>query len=159
MKSDYISKIREKIGYMPMLNPVVTLIIHKDGKILLQKREDTGTWAIHGGGIEPGEKYLETLEREIKEELNIKPLNPVLFGIYSGKEFYNKYPSGDEVYALNHVFICEDYEGKINFNDGEVKELKWFSINELPENIFKINQPIIKDIKKYFASGRQVIIN
>ena len=71
MKSDYISKIREKIGHMPMLNPV-------------------------------------------------------LFGIYSGKEFYNKYPSGDEVYALNHVFICEDYEGKINFNDGEVKELKCY---------------------------------
>ena len=37
-------------------------------KLLLQKREDNGCWAIHGGGIEIGEKYLETLKREIKIE-------------------------------------------------------------------------------------------
>ena len=57
----------------PYLRPVVTLIIYKDGKILLQKREDNGCWAIHGGGIELGEKYIEALNREIEEELNIKP--------------------------------------------------------------------------------------
>lgn len=159
MKSDYVREIRAKIGHMPMLNPVVTLIIYKDGKILLQKREDTETWAIHGGGIEPGEKYIEALEREIKEELNIRPIDSKLFGIYSGKELFNRYPSGDEVYVLNHVFICKDYEGKINFNDGEVKDLKWFDINDLPDNIFKINRPIIKDIKKYLESGESVIVN
>ena len=159
MQSDYVRNIREKIGHMPMFNPVVTLIIYKDGKILLQKREDTGAWAIHGGGIEPGEKYIEALEREIKEELNVRPINPKLFGIFSGKELFNKYPSGDEVYALNHVFICKDYEGEINFNDGEVKDLKWFDLNNLPDNIFKINRPIIKELKRYLESGEQVIVN
>lgn len=58
MKSDYIIEMRKKIGTMAMLNPVVTLIVYKDGKILLQKRSDNGKWAIHGGSIEPGEKYL-----------------------------------------------------------------------------------------------------
>ena len=48
----------------PYLRPVVTLIIYKDGKILLQKREDNGMWALHGGGMEIGETYLETLKRE-----------------------------------------------------------------------------------------------
>lgn len=144
---------------MAMFNPVVTLIIYKEGKILLQKRADNGSWAIHGGGIEPGEKYLEALKREIKEELNIEPINPILLGIYSGQELFNVYPNGDEVYALNHVFICEEFKGKIDFCDGEVKELRWFDIENLPDNIFEINKPIIKDIKLFFENGKKVVID
>ena len=30
---------------------------------------------------------------EFKEELNIEPINPVLMGIYSGKELFNIYPN------------------------------------------------------------------
>lgn len=142
----------------PYLRPVVTLIIYKDGKILLQKREDNGCWAIHGGGIELGETYIEALNREIKEELNIQPINPILMGIYSGKELFNIYPkSKDQVYILNHVFFCESYEGKINFTDGEVKELQWFDLDELPENLFKVNKPIINDVKE-FVSNKKVIV-
>lgn len=159
MKSDYVAEIRKKIGHMAMFNPVVTLVIYSEGKILLQKRADNGTWAIHGGGIEPGEKYLDALRREIKEELNIEPVEPELLGIYSGEELFNTYPNGDQVYALNHVFICENYTGEIDFKDGEVNELKWFDINNLPDNIFKINKPIINDVKKFFESGKKVIIN
>lgn len=158
MKSDYVLEIRKKIGHMAIFNPVVTLAIYKEGKILLQKRSDNGKWAIHGGGMEPGEKYLETLKREIKEELNIEPINPTLLGIYSGKDLFNIYKNGDEVYALNHVFICSDYKGTIDFKDGEVNELKWFDIDDLPENIFEINKPILRDIKK-FLENKNVIIN
>lgn len=159
MEFNYGKILREKIGHMAILSPVVTLVIYKDGKILLQRRNDNGTWAIHGGGIEPGEKYLETLMREIKEELNIVPINPVLMGIYSGKELFNTYPSGDQVFVLNHVFFCEDYEGTLNFNDGEVEDVKWFSLDDLPDNLFKVNQPIIYDIQKFIDSGKKPIVN
>jgi len=158
MKSDYVTIIREKVGHMAMLSPVTTLVIYKQGKVLLQKRSDNGTWAIHGGGIEPGEKYIDALKREIKEELNIVPINPILMGIYSGKELFNIYPSGDQVYVLNHVFICEDYEGKIDFQDGEVNEIKWFDLDELPDNIFEVNKPILKDVKNFIES-KEVIVN
>ena len=160
MKSDYISNLRSKIGHMPIFNPVVTLVIYKKGKILLQKRTDNGTWAIHGGAIELGEKYIDALYREIKEELNIVPVNPQLMGIFSGEELHHTYKkSGDEVYALNHVFICEDYEGDIYFVDGEVENLKWFDINNLPDNIFKINIPIINCVKQYIESGNKVVVD
>ena len=159
MKSDYIKELRSKIGHMAIFSPVVTLIVYKDGKILLQKREDNGCWAIHGGGIEPGEKYMDALKREIKEELNIIPKNPILLGIYSGEELFNTYPNGDKVYVLNHVFFCDEYDGEINFNDGEVKELKWFDLKELPDNLFKVNKPIINDIQKFIDSGKKAIVN
>ena len=159
MKSDYVSEIRSKIGHMPIHSPVVTLVIYKNGKILLQKRADNGCWAIHGGGIELGEKYIDALKREIKEELNIEPINLELMGIYSGKELFNIYPqSQDQVYVLNHVFFCEKYIGEINFTDGEVKDIQWFDLENLPENIFKVNKPIINDVKE-FVKNRKVIIN
>lgn len=159
MKSDYIKELRSKIGHMAIFSPVVTLIIYKEGKILLQKREDNGCWAIHGGGIEPGEKYIDALKREIKEELNIIPKNPVLMGIFSGEELFNTYPNGDKVYVLNHVFFCDEYDGEINFNDGEVKELKWFDLKELPDNLFKVNEPIIKDVQRFIKEDRKAIVN
>lgn len=159
MKSDYIKELRSKIGHMAIFSPVVTLIIYKEGKILLQKREDNVCWAIHGGGIEPGEKYIDALKREIKEELNIIPKNPVLMGIFSGEELFNTYPNGDKVYVLNHVFFCDEYDGEINFNDGEVKELKWFDLKELPDNLFKVNEPIIKDVQRFIKEDRKAIVN
>lgn len=160
MKSDYVTELRSKIGHMAVFNPVVTLVIYKDGKVLLQKRTDNGTWAIHGGAIEPGEKYIDALYREIKEELNIEPINPQLMGIFSGEELYHVYEkSKDAVYALNHVFICENYNGEIEFTDGEVGELKWFDIDNLPDNVFKINKPILSSVKEFIESGRKVIVN
>ena len=94
----------------------------------------------------------------MNNQLNIKPINPELMGIYSGEDLFNIYPkSKDQVYILNHVFFCENYEGKIKFTDGEVKDLKWFDLDNLPENIFKVNKPIINDVKK-FVSDRKVIV-
>ena len=146
--------IRSLVGHIPMHRPVVLLVIFEDNKILLQKRSDNGTWALHGGGMELGETYIETLYREIKEELNIVPKNPKLMGIFSGEKLYHKYEkSQDEVYVLSHVFICNDYEGDINFTDGEVTNLKWFDIDNLPDNIFHLNKPVIKSIKKYIETG------
>ena len=94
MISKYVKTMREKIGHNPMFMPTAGLIICKDNKVLLQKRADCEEWAMHGGGMEPGEMLLETLKREINEELNIEPINPELFGIFSGGEnLYHEYPN------------------------------------------------------------------
>ena len=112
---DYIKDLRNVVGHMPIMYPVVSLVIYNNGKILLQRRSDNGRWSLHGGGINLGEKYVDALRREIMEELNIEPVNPKLLGIYSGKELFNIYPSGDQVYILNHAFICEEFAGNIDF--------------------------------------------
>ena len=156
---DYIKDLRKLVGHMPIMYPVVSLVIYNNGKILLQRRSDNGRWSLHGGGINLGEKYVDALKREIMEELNIEPINPKLFGIYSGKELFNIYPSGDQVYILNHVFICENFIGNIDFNDDEVMEFKWFDINNLPDNLFPVDTSIINDIKLYFENNREPIIN
>jgi putative (di)nucleoside polyphosphate hydrolase len=58
-------RIRKAIG---------AFIVNKKGEFLIVKRKDqTGHmyWDIIRGGIEKGEKPLETLKRELKEELGI----------------------------------------------------------------------------------------
>ena len=110
--------VRNLVGNIPLHRPVAVAVILKNNKVLLQKRADNGMWALHGGGMELGETYLDTLKRELKEELNIEPVNPKLLGIFSGKKMYHKYEkSQDEVYVLSHAFICTDYRGEIKFLD------------------------------------------
>ncbi len=158
MIDEYVKNIRNKIGQEPMYMPTSGAIICKDRKVLLQKRADDGNWAMHGGGMNPDEEVLETLYRELKEEINIEPINPQLFGIYAGKKMLHEYPNGDKVYIINHVFFCEEYKGEIVFNDREVKEVKWFDIDKLPENIIDVDIPPLKDIELYLNNNKQPII-
>lgn len=158
MKIDNERYIRSLVGHIPMHRPVAVLVIYQDNKVLLQKREDNGMWALHGGGINVGETYLETLEREVEEELGIVPVNPKLLGIFSGEKLYHKYEkSKDEVYVLSHAFICKDYIGEIKFTDGEVTNLQWFDIDNLPENIFHLNKPILNNLKKYLENNEVIV--
>lgn len=157
MLSEYVKSMRDKIGHKAMFMPTSGLIICKDGQVLLQKRADDGSWAMHGGGMEPGEEFLDVMKREIKEELNIEPIEPQLFGIYAGDDLYHEYPNGDKVYILNHVFFCENYKGEIKFNDKEVTEVKWFSIYDLPENILHADRKILEDIKIFIKDKKPII--
>ncbi len=158
MPIDNEKYIRSLVGHIPMHRPVVVLVIYKDGKILLQRREDNGMWALHGGGMEVGELYIDTLNREIKEELGITPINPKLLGIFSGEKMFHKYErSQDEVYVLSHAFICSEFDGKIDFTDGEVNDLRWFDLDNLPDNIFHLNKPVIESIKEYMETGIPIV--
>ena len=158
MIDNYVKEMRNKIGHDAMFMPTAGAIIYKNGKVLLQKRVDDGNWAMHGGGMNPDEEVLETLNRELKEEMNIKPIEPKLFGIYAGKKMFHIYPNGDKVYIINHVFFCEKYIGEIKFNDKEVEDFKWFDIDKLPKNIIDADIPPLQDISLYLKNNKQPII-
>ena len=71
---------------------------------------------------------------------------------------YHKYDkSQDEVYVLSHAFICTEYDGEINFTYGEVTNLKWFDLDDLPENIFHLNKPVLNNIKKYLETKKVIV--
>ncbi|MBO6558823.1 MAG: NUDIX domain-containing protein [Pseudomonadales bacterium] len=48
----------------------VGILIHQ-GKVLLQSSPDDDYWALPGGRVEHGESALESLVREIKEEMDV----------------------------------------------------------------------------------------
>ena len=47
-------------------------IITYDGKLLLEKRRDSNTWGLVGGGVEKTETALQAITREIYEEIGLR---------------------------------------------------------------------------------------
>lgn len=128
----YISDIRKYIGHAPMLAAGATVAVIKNKKILLNLRSDTNTWGIPGGSIELGETLEETAARELKEETNLEAESFTLLNVFSGKDFYFKYPNGDELYSVGALFLAEGVAGEMKITDAESFDLKYFGKNELP---------------------------
>ena len=148
----YISDIRKKVGHDPVFMPSAGCAIIQNNKVLLQKREDNGKWALHGGALDLGETFEEALIREVKEELNVTVLNPELIDIYSGKEFHMIYPNQDEVYGICAVYLVREFIGQLKQDDSEVTELRWFELDDIPKDMHKPDKKaIIEIIKRYMG--------
>ena len=95
-RENYITEMRKDVGHAPLMVISCGVIIENDkGEILLQKQQDNGLWAIIGGSMEIGEKFIETVKREAFEEAGIEIKELTLFGIYSGEDRIITYPNGD----------------------------------------------------------------
>lgn len=139
----YISDLRKKVGHDAIFMPCSACIIVKNNKILLQKRTDDGLWALHGGSLELGESFQDALFRELKEEINIEPINPILKKVFSGRELFHIYPNGDKVYVIVAVFVVHDYIGVIKVDQVEVSEVCWFDLTNLPNELLNTDKEII----------------
>ena len=128
----YIKEIRKHIGQAPMRSAGATVLVIKDSKILLNLRSDTNTWGIPGGALELGETLDKTAARELKEETNLSALSFRLLNVFSGPDFYFKYPNGDELYSVVALFLAEDVSGELRITDGESIQLRYFVKDELP---------------------------
>jgi mutator protein MutT len=131
---NYMRMLRQYVGTSPIILAGSAVIILNDkGEILLQKRVDDGLWGIPGGGMELGDSFEETAIKEVKEETGLTIKSMKLFSLFSGKEYYHRYPHGDECYNALAVYICDDYEGELYISDGESSEQQFWSLHDLPE--------------------------
>ena len=94
--SEYIKYIREKVGRDRIIVVGSGVFVYKDGKLLLQRRRDNNSWAIHGGIVDIGEIVEEAAKRELKEETGLTANKLELFGVFSGKNMIYTYPNGDD---------------------------------------------------------------
>ena len=138
---EYIKNMRKYIGHERLLIVGASVFVHKDGRLLLQKRKDNGCWADHGGCIELGETVEETAKRELYEETGLTVCSLELIGVFSGKELFYTYPNGDMVRNESVAYLCEDYSGELIKQTDETADLQWFMIDELPENISPPDKP------------------
>ncbi len=144
---NYVEDLRKLVGHMPLiLLGSVVIIIDKDKNILLQKRKTTnyGAWGLPGGLMELGESTEDTARREVFEEtgLTVGKLN--LIDIFSGPEYFLKLNNGDEFYSVTVAYYSNEVSGNMNMDESEGLDLKFISLDELPEKMVKSHRKIIE---------------
>ncbi|TCN22260.1 ADP-ribose pyrophosphatase YjhB (NUDIX family) [Mesobacillus foraminis] len=131
---DYIREIRGLIGHRPFIMAgSAVIVLNGRREILLQHRSDTEKWGIPGGAMEPGESFEEAARRGLYEETGLMARDLEFLDLLSGKEYYFQYPNGDEIYNAIALYKVDDWEGEVKINDEESLELRFFSMDDLPE--------------------------
>lgn len=112
-------------GYFILM--VVAFIENNEGLFLIQKRSviKGGEWAFTGGHPKSGENSKEGLYTEIKEELGIDAINPILFKEAKGKNTFC------DLYYLKQDIKLEDIIKQVE----EVEEVAYASKEEI-EDLF-----------------------
>jgi 8-oxo-dGTP diphosphatase len=103
----------------------------KDGRWLLIKRADTGTWALPGGTLEWGETLRDGLAREMEEEAGVLACEVErVVGVWSR-------PSRDpRFHAVTIVVLCAIAPPeRAPMNPLEVREARLFADAELPAEL------------------------
>lgn len=138
----------KKERYQTKVAVFLLLTREKDGvtQILLQERANTGYMdgkyeTSCSGHLEKGETLAQAIIREAKEEIGIdvkeKDLKMVAL-IHPYKDDY-----------LNVFFQTKEYEGIPEIKEPEkCDDLRWFNIEELPENIFIRIKNVLENIKR-----------
>ena len=104
----------------------VHLILIKDGKILLQRRNNPnkhgyGMLGMPAGHLEANENVYDAFKREMKEELDIDVTSSEIVQVMN--------LNGDTGVYDAYFFTCE-YTGEIkNMEEDNAKSLEWLDIN------------------------------
>lgn len=144
----------ERINHIPFIQTGAAIIIRNDnGQILLQERTDRNKWGLPGGCQELGEDLKFTAVREAYEETGIKldPYDIEIIDTLSGKSRKNSYPNGDIVYNNTSLYLANvSIQDTANLKgDSETKRLKFFNIDELPNNL--MDEDLIKCYLHYIS--------
>ena len=103
--------------------------IFKDNKILLV-HENNGTWSLPGGWCDVLESVKSNTIKEVKEEAGLDVKATKIIAVQDR----NKHNRPIYVYGICKIFVmCEIIGGEFKENI-ETTEMKYFALDELPEN-------------------------
>jgi 8-oxo-dGTP pyrophosphatase MutT (NUDIX family) len=153
--SNYLKSLREKIGHdLVIISGVTALIFNAQNHVLLHRAATDGRWYTIGGAVDPGENVADAAVREVFEEtgLRVRPLRIV--GVYTDPLV--TYPNGDRACYVSTCFVCQNVGGKLEPQDDESLELRYFPTTELPELPASHRHRILQALKNqdlaYFAA-------
>ncbi|MFA4937051.1 MAG: DUF4202 family protein [Patescibacteria group bacterium] len=147
---------RQRLLFCPKCNfvfwnnpkPVVSVILKKQGKILLIKRAKTplkNFWCLPGGYVNYSEKPESALIREVKEETNLDIKVDKLVGVYQ----IDNDPRGIN---LDIIYFGSIIGGESRLNK-ESSEVRYFSMDTLPKLIAYKHREAIQDWRRTINRG------
>ena len=108
-------------------NGVRAVIINDRSEILFVMHTYIPGWHFPGGGVDKGESPREAIIREVREEAGIHVKEaPLIYDCY-----FHKIAGVDDIVSL---YIIKNFECQ-SFNSSEILEAKWFSLEQLPNEV------------------------
>ena len=125
---------------------VGALILNDKNEVLLIKRNEKSrriTWALPGGKVEAGEKFVNALRREVTEELGVKVVEAIPF-------------SGLPDILEGRLFETICYKVRLEGEPQimvplEIEKLAWFPLDDMPE----IDYPPSRDAINIYKEQKQ----
>lgn len=93
------------------------LVVDAAGWILLQRRADSGNWALPGGTMDIGETLDQCVVREVKEETGLDIEVTGLLGVYTDPQHVIAYADGEVRQEFTVVYYGRIVGGEIAVSD------------------------------------------
>ena len=126
--------MREAVGALIVKEQMVLF-----GKRAVDRDFYPDMWDIFGGHMEPGETYKQTLERELSEELGIRPT------VWDYVATHREPDPGQYGDGQYHFFVVTAWTGALtNRQPEEHAEIQWFSLDEAMQ--LELPHPVYYDL-------------
>lgn len=107
-------------------------------------RDEIGTWDIGGGGLDVHDTVENTLKKEVKEEYTTDILEYEFLGFRD----MHRVHEGQKTHWVALDFKCLVDASKVsNGEPHKFDEVKWFSFDNLPENMHPGNYMVFEKYK------------
>jgi len=118
-----------KLNHFPSMDPAIIVLVSSGAKCLLGRQNfwPKGMYSTIAGFVEPGEIIEDAVVREVEEETGIS-VTDIKYQFSQPWLFPQSLMLGFTACAKNK---------KINFNKDELEDVRWFSREEIKENVTK----------------------
>ncbi len=108
------------------------LILDEIGRVLMQRRADSGNWSLPGGVMELGETIGQAVVREVHEETGLEVELTGILGVYTDPRHIIAYDDGEVRQEFVIAFNARPVGGELRPSDESI-EVRWVPVSELPE--------------------------
>lgn len=130
------------------------VVVDDEGRILLQRRSDSGNWALPGGAMDLGETFAQSVVREVKEETGFDVRIDRIVGIYSDPGHVFAYDDGEVRQEFNICLACTITGGELAVSS-ESTDVRFVPSDELAG--LTMHESIRKRIEDYLAGEAPVL--
>ena len=130
------------------------IVVDDQNRILLQRRADSGNWALPGGAMDIGERLAESAIREVKEETGFDVRIERIVGIYSDPGHVFAYDDGEVRQEFSICLACAITGGSLRVSS-ESTAVEFFTFEEAAA--LQMHESIRKRIRDYLDSAPPVL--
>jgi 8-oxo-dGTP pyrophosphatase MutT (NUDIX family) len=156
-RGSYLGRLREAVGHDLVLMPGAMIALQKsDGRILLTRRSDDGSWCLPAGAAEPGGSFARTAIDELAEETGavVAESDLIPFGCLSEAEAHTiRYPNGDLTHCFALLFLARAWQGDASTDGDEVTDARFVDPAAPPEPLHAPTGQALALLRSYLEGG------